>query len=207
MTLFLEGLAAGFMAVFFVGPVLFTLLNAALDEGFVAGVLVAAGVAVSDILAIALCASALGPVLAAPAGQWWLQVVGGLILAGFGSLMAVGAGRAAPTDAPARSVGRGHFLAGFLVNFVNPFVFTFWIGAIGGVGARHGLTTGVLVPFFGGMVTTIFATDVAKAWAAGALKAHLNGAALVLARRLVGALLAVAGVALLANAAWTGAPS
>ena len=47
MHLFLEGLLFGVVPVFFVGPVLFTLIHASLQSGFSAGAMVATGIAVS----------------------------------------------------------------------------------------------------------------------------------------------------------------
>lgn len=199
MRLFLEGLLMGVVPVFFVGPVLFTLLAASLEAGFVAGAQVALGIAVSDVFAIALCAAGVGPVLTQPWGQWALQLAGGLILLGFGAVMVAQAARIAAPEARPSTPGR-RFLAGFAVNFVNPFVFTFWIGAIGGLGARTDLSWDALVAFFGGMVIMILITDLMKAAAASALQRHLSGPALTWARRVSGALLVGAGVWLLGMA-------
>lgn len=208
MSLFLEGLLLGVVPVFFVGPVLFTLLQAAIEEGFGAGARVALGIAASDVVAIALCAAGLGPLLTLPTGALLLSLGGGAILVGFGGALVLGARRpvAGPALSPRRAQARSgpsrgarHLLAGFAVNFVNPFVFTFWIGALGGVQARHGLAPAVLVPVFGGMVTTILATDLAKAALADRLAGHLGDRGLRWARGLSGILLAVAGLWLLGS--------
>jgi threonine/homoserine/homoserine lactone efflux protein len=104
------------------------------------------------------------------------------------------------------------FAAGFVVNFVNPFVFTFWIGAIGGLTVRHGLGVATVVGFFGGVVTTIFATDLLKARLAHSLRAHLRGRAARWIQRLSGVALAGFGVFMLGDAVakipevWGGAP-
>jgi threonine/homoserine/homoserine lactone efflux protein len=207
MQLYLEGLLMGVVPAFFVGPVLFTLLAAALDEGFAAGAQVAVGIAVSDVVAVAVCSAGLGPLLTQPWGQWALQVAGGVILAGFGAVLVATARRAADPSVPRRRAGAGrHVAAGFLVNFVNPFVFTFWIGALGGLGARADLQPASVAAFFGGMITTILATDLLKAWAAGALQRHLSGPILVGARRASGVLLAGAGLFLLGQAVAAGLP-
>ena len=197
MSLFLEGLLLGVVPVFFVGPVLFTLLGASLEQGFGAGARVALGIAASDVVAIAVCAAGLGPILTLPTGQQVLHIAGGIILIGFGAAMVHSA--AAPPSSVKKGTGR-HFLTGFVVNFVNPFVFTFWIGALGGVQARHGLGVDVLVPLFGGMVATILVTDLLKAALAGALMEKLGSAGLIWARRISGGLLAGAGIWLLVTA-------
>lgn len=196
MRLFLEGLLMGVVPVFFVGPVFFTLLGASLESGFRAGAQVALGIAVSDVVAVGLVAVGLGPILTQPWGEWLLQLGGGVILAGFGVAMALGAASVHPGEA-ARPSGRRRFLAGFAVNFINPFVFTFWIGAMGGLVSNEGLSAATVVPFFGGMVTMILATDLLKAAAASALQRHLSGPALTWARRVSGALLVLSGLWLL----------
>ena len=192
LALFVEGLAWGILPVFFVGPVLFTLLDASLQGGFRAGARVALGIALSDVVAITLCAIGLGPVLTQPTGQLVLELLGGAILMGFGMALTMraaqvdGGQRGAPVPRP--------LLAGFAVNFVNPFVFSYWIGVLSSIGPSRGWTPTVLVPMFGGMVTTILLTDLGKAAAASLLSRNLSGAALTWARRLSGLLLVCAGL-------------
>lgn len=208
LSLYLEGLIFGIVPVFFVGPVIFTLLDASLRGGFAAGAVVAIGIAVSDVCAIALCALGLGPILSQPWGQWALQLAGGIILIAFGAVMLRGR-RPVIDEAALRArggaSGLGLFARGFLVNFVNPFVFTFWIGAIGGVGERHGYTFWPLATFFAGVMTMILGTDVAKAALAGSLRERLTGRAGVWAPRVSGLALALFGASLLFRAA-TGVP-
>lgn len=204
MSIYLEGLVFGVVPVFFVGPVAFTLLHASLRGGFGAGALVALGIAVSDVCAIALCALGLGPLLTEPWGHWVLQIVGGLILLAFGVLMTRSRPLAleqAPESERDLARGLGLFGRGFVVNFVNPFVFTFWIGAIGGVIERHGYGAGSLLPFFGGVMTMILGTDLLKAWLAEALRHYAGGALGVWVPRLAGLALAGFGLYLLVGAA------
>lgn len=193
--LYVEGVLLGVVCAFFVGPVLFTLIDASLQGGFGAGARVALGIAVSDLVAIALVVAGLGPVLTHPVGAQVLGVLGGLILLGFGVVLFAKADKI--VTGPAKQSVRWPFWSGFAVNFVNPFVFSFWVGAVGGVGTKSGWTTDVLVPTFSGMVTTILVTDLIKAGAASALSRHLTGPVLTRARRLSGVLLALAGLGLL----------
>ena len=86
--LYLEGILLGGICAFFVGPVLFTLLDASLQGGFQAGARVALGIALSDVVAIALVIAGLGPILTHPAGAQALGLAGGLILLCFGGALA-----------------------------------------------------------------------------------------------------------------------
>lgn len=203
LSLYLEGLIFGIVPVFFVGPVIFTLLDASLRGGFRAGALCALGIALSDACAITLCAVGLGPILARPWGQWGLELAGAIILFGFGAAMI--RGRRIEVDAPTIAEpggarGLGSFARGFLVNFVNPFVFTFWIGAIAGVSERSGHSAAALGWFFAGVMTMILGTDLVKAGLAGALRPRLAGRAGVWAPRISGLALALFGAGLLVRA-------
>lgn len=202
LSIYLEGVVFGVVPVFFIGPVLFTLVNASLRDGFGAGALVAAGIAVSDVVAVALCAVGVGTLLAASWGQWALAIAGGAILVGFGAVMTFGK-PAARRSSKQKFQGAWHFAAGFLVNFVNPFVFAFWIGALGVVSARHGFDARTIALFFGGTITTILVTDLLKARLAAALERHLSGPALRVGQRVSGVLLGGSGIYLLGSALWS----
>ena len=80
------------------------------------------------------------------------------------------------------------------------------MGSLGALGARHPLTPAVLVPFFGGMVTTIFVTDCVKAWAAGAVQRRLGSRALGWVRQGSGFVLALGGTVLLVQGLLGGTP-
>ena len=202
LAIFFEGVVFGVVPVFFVGPVLFTLIHASLRDGFGAGALVATGIAVSDVVAVALCAVGVGTLLTASWGQSVLGVAGGVILMGFGIAMTFGR-LPERSERPARFSGARHFAAGFLVNFVNPFVFAFWIGAMGAVSARHGFDPLALTLFFGGTITTILVTDLLKARLATSLERHMSGPVVRTGQRVSGALLGGFGIYLLGRTLWS----
>ncbi len=202
VSLFVEGLLFGVVPAFFVGPVLLTLVHASLRGGFWAGASVALGIALSDVIAIALCALGVGALLTTSWGEAALGVVGGLILLVFFCVMQVGR----PPKLEAKAVklqGVRHFVSGFLVNFVNPFVFAFWVGALGVVSERHDFEPSTLAWFFGGTLTMILATDLLKAWLASALERHLSGPSLLMGQRISGVLLMGAGIYISVSVLWT----
>lgn len=112
-------------------------------------------------------------------------MVGGVILFGFGisSLLS------RPAKADAKLKGR-QFLSlfgqGFLVNFANPVVFTYWIAALGLVASRHKLTPINVTLVFSGAVTTIYLTDSLKALFAHRLKHSIHSSALLWLNRFLG---------------------
>ena len=201
MQLFLEGLILGAPAILFVGPVLFTLLQASIRHDFRAGFAVASGIAFSDVVCIALCYLGVAQFLTKPTNQTILSVVGGLILIGFGISSLLFRHKEATTELKGRQFAT-LFGQGFLVNFANPVVFTYWIGALGLVASRHKLTPMNVTLVFAGAVTTIYVTDTLKALFAHKLKHLIKSTALVWLNRALGVCFFGAGFYLFWRA-WT----
>lgn len=194
MTLFLEGLLIGAPAILFMGPVLMTLLQASIKHGFRAGFAVASGIAFSDVVCVALCYVGVAQFITSPSNQRIMGIAGSIILAGFGvaSLMA----KHQPDQTVKTITSRdfvGLFIQGFLVNFVNPFVFTYWIGALGIVSSRHGLSPTVVILMFGGAITTIYVTDSLKALFAARMKTYMQSSVLIWLNRGMGVFLILGG--------------
>ena len=80
----LEGYVIGLGMVIFIGPVFFLLLNSSLQSGVKAGVAVALGIIVSDIICVALCYYGLSSVITIEKNQFWIGVVGSIIILNFG---------------------------------------------------------------------------------------------------------------------------
>ncbi|TNE49641.1 MAG: hypothetical protein EP343_11310 [Deltaproteobacteria bacterium] len=194
MTLFLEGLLIGAPAIFFMGPVLLTLLQASIKHGFRAGFAVASGIAFSDVVCVALCYVGVAQFMTSPTNQRIMGIAGAIILAGFGvaSMLSKPKPQAEVKTITSRDFV-GLFVQGFLVNFVNPFVFAYWIGALGVVSNRHGLNPWVVSLMFGGAITTIYVTDTLKALFAARMKHYLQSSALLWLNRGMGFLLVLGG--------------
>lgn len=175
---FLEGLGYGLATVLLIGPVFFTLLKAALDHGAKGGIAVAAGIIVSDIAIVVICLSGLATALEEWITGPWMAVAAGLILLGLGVRYIVRP--MVRMERPVRAFGRsaaGSFTAGFLVNFVNPFVFAIWIAAVLHATHVHGTGSGAHA-FLIGMLTGILLTDLIKALLAPQLRPFLTPRAL-----------------------------
>ncbi len=196
---FLEGYALGLALIVLIGPVLFVLLQSTLERGRAPGFAVALGILVSDILAVLLLSLGAAQLLSQPEAQSWLGIAGGLMLLSFGLLYLLRApARAAPEQRGlgARSLA-GFFAKGFLVNFVNPFVFLVWLGIIAAGTSVHG-DGAELAWFLTGTIAGIFTLDSLKVLLADRLRPLLEPAALRVAFRLSGVLLLAFGARLLA---------
>lgn len=197
-----QGVLLGFTLSFMIGPLLFAIVEAGLERGFRAGLAVAVGIWLSDVLYVLAVWKGLGAMTALtalPNFKWWAGLLGGCLLIGFGLGSFF---KKTPTDAAfftpehsARSI-TGYALRGFLINTVNPFTVFFWIGIAGGVVAPSGWGNLDIFRFFGSMLLTLALADTLKAYAAKRVRAWLTPQHMVWAKRGIGVLLMVFGVVL-----------
>lgn len=170
----LEGLLFGFGTVLFVGPVFFTLLQIAIDKGVKAGVSVALGIVFSDVVIIALLHFGLNELIEDPTVQNWLAALGSVIL------LVLGLKHLLRPSAPVQSKtfpnslqNAGSFIKGFLVNFVNPFVFFVWVSIM--AYSENNFSTQLDIRLFLiGTLLGIFITDALKALFASKLQNMLQ---------------------------------
>lgn len=167
---FLEGILYGLATMLLIGPVFFTLLKASLDHGVRGGITVALGIIASDILIALICLTSLVHLVQ----QWidgpWMALVaaGILVVLGISYLLKP----SSDMGGAVRPSGRNAMAllgSGFLVNFVNPFVFVIWIGFALHAEQAHGIGMGTNL-FLAGILTGIFSTDVMKAYFAPRLR-------------------------------------
>jgi threonine/homoserine/homoserine lactone efflux protein len=127
----LEGFLVGLGMIVFIGPVFFLLLSSTLKCGQLPGFWVAMGIIVSDILCVLICYYGLAKFITHPDSEFWISIAGGILLTGIGTKY-IGTSKVYTEE---NSILNKYtyltfFTKGFLVNFVNPFVFMVWIGVI-----------------------------------------------------------------------------
>lgn len=175
---FISGFGYGLATALLIGPVFFTLLKASLDHGARGGILVAVGIIVSDVVAVLICASGYRTIMHSPISSAIMALGAGVILAALGIRYLLV--RVRDTSAQGRLNGRGAlrlFTGGFLVNFINPFVFGVWFALVAHANMAHAQGHGVTF-FLSGVLAGIFTSDVAKALLAHRLKPLLSPAVL-----------------------------
>jgi len=159
---FFEGFLLGLGMVIFIGPVFFTLLKSALSYGFWAGMMVALGIFASDVVCVGLCSFGAIPFFKNPDNQFWLAIGGSFILFTIGLKYLLKPNVNVDKDLKLKA---GHyttyFAKGFIVNFVNPFVFLVWISVIGLAQTKHGSGKELWI-FLGAALLAILITDSAK---------------------------------------------
>ncbi|MCB9643526.1 MAG: LysE family translocator [Myxococcales bacterium] len=195
MSLYLEGVVLGLPLMFLMGPVLVTLLQESLQKGFAGGFFVALGIIVGDTLCLLLYYWGLSQVVSASWTQQAFTIGGSLVLFAFG----LGVFFSKPPEIPELMDNTPtsfsmSFVKGFLINFVNPFVLTFWLGCMSLAKSRLGNNFSAVGLFFLGTLTVIFVSDVSKAYLASFLKRWIKSKALLVLNRITGIFLLVSGI-------------
>lgn len=191
---FLKGYGIGLAMVIFIGPVFFTLLKTTLKYGIRGGMLVAAGIIVSDVLCVLLCSFGAIPFFKNPENQLGLAIAGCGVLFGLGlKYLFFPSLNTDSGELPFAARNTTFFAKGFVVNFVNPFVFVVWIGIIGIARTEYGVTLNLLV-FLSAILLGIFTTDALKVIFAHRLKNYIRPEFLKNIYRLIGIALIAFGI-------------
>jgi threonine/homoserine/homoserine lactone efflux protein len=198
MTAFLHGLLIGFSFVIFLGPVFFYLLKSSLEKGFWAGFFVALGIIIGDLICIIICSFGAIPFFKNTDNQFWLGVVGSVLLIAMGLkfLIRPEAKKVKDEKFPKKLTKASYvayFSQGFLINFVNPFVFVVWIGIIGYAETKYGFSTAMFV-FLAAALIGIFSTDITKVYFAQKIKKFLTPIFLKRLYQFFGMILIVFGI-------------
>jgi threonine/homoserine/homoserine lactone efflux protein len=206
MEMLWDGIKFGLALSILVGPILFALIQTSIEQGFRAGWMVGFGIWVSDLFFVLI--TYFGISLVAQLSNWdglefWLGIVGGCILLGFG----IGSWVSKPPNVESmenKAVRHSPYLSlwlkGFLINTLNPFTFFFWIGVSGLLFTEQELQPNEAVYFYGGLIGTLVVTDSVKAALAKMIRRWLKPNFILLLRRIVGVLFIIFGVVLLARA-------
>ncbi len=193
---FLEGYVIGFGMIIFIGPVFFLLLNSSFQYGSRAGVAVALGIIVSDIVCVTLCYYGLSSFITVESNQFWIGIIGSIIVFVLGINYLVK--KAKITTEVSIHTRRLHtfFIKGFSVNFFNPFVFVVWIGVFN-YGQHKFPDTRFLIVFLSSVLLGILTTDLLKVFLSKKVKKFISVNRLTMFFRITGVVLIVFSIRLL----------
>ncbi|MDH7448125.1 LysE family translocator [Aquimarina sp. 2201CG14-23] len=187
---FIEGFAIGLGMIIFVGPVFFLLLNSSLQYGAKAGISVAMGIIVSDVICVILCYYGLSSFMTAPQNQFWIGLLGSLILFGLGINYLFKKVKITKELSVTSRKWSAFFLKGFSVNFFNPFVFVVWIGVYQYGQQKYSDPTSVLL-FLLAALTGILTTDLLKVFLSEKVKKFISEHRLKVFFRITGVVLLI----------------
>lgn len=191
--IYLQGVLYGMTLALLIGPVFFALLRVSIERGFTSGAWMALGIAVSESFVIALVAIGVAQLAETKEFQFYLGIVGGSMMLVFG-LFPFFKKVKKRTESKINKKAHGYKLAieGLLLNILNPSVYLFWIGA---VAFNSHLKDNEMVSFFGGAITTVFVTDLLKAYLANYIRGYLT-------EKILDKVNKIAGAALICFAFW-----
>ncbi len=125
---FLEGLLIGLATLFIIGPVVFILINATIQNGYKSGIGVSLGIFLSDaIYASIISFFGINALLDNIFLNKYLGIIGFVILFGFGLSYTFKNKKIEVKNTSSKLTHFQNFLKGFSVNFFNPFVLGFWV--------------------------------------------------------------------------------
>lgn len=152
------------------GPAFFGLIQNSIEHGFRRAMAFAIGVSVSDVVVVSLMLTVLKNVdMEAVIHNVYVALIGGVGIAAMGVYTFRKKGRVR-RDKSGRlhlisdgKVGRRHImLHGFLLNFLNPFIWVYWISVIALLSGEVGLHGTERYVFFAGLLGATLGCDLLK---------------------------------------------
>ena len=174
----ISGIGFGVVLSIIGGPVFFVLIKTSIEKGFYAGISLASGVLLSDIIFITLVIY--GSSYLEFQSQYRLQIsmIGSAILLGIGIYYLFKKTHVSDEDdddKPSKRYHTFYFLKGFFMCIFNPGVLFYWINiasvtvsVVGDFEAKD------LIAFFSSILITQFSLDVAKVHYANKLRHHIK---------------------------------
>ena len=199
---FFHGVFLGLgLAVLFIGPSLFALIQASIKNGFRSAAVMAFGISLSDVLLVSLAYLGAAQLIDNPNNVKYMRMVGSVILLGFGIYTLFQKHK--NEDAKNENIvvpTSGHlpimFVKGFFLNLFNPSVFFFWLTWVGVASSQY-TTRREVIAFFIGTLGTVFATDLAKSYLAKLIKKILTPGIMKFVHYLMGVALIICGLVLM----------
>lgn len=194
----ISGVGLGIVLSFVTGPVFFALLKTSIEKGFHAGVSLAGGVVVADLIYISI--ALYGSSFIKFENQYRLQIgfTGAIILLSIGLYYLFNKVKLNYESSTSATRNTGYFLKGFLMCVFNPSLLIYWITITSSIISVTGqIEADRIIPFFGSILITQFSMDAIKAYYANKLryKIKLNG--LVKLNRIAGMLIIIFALKLL----------
>ena len=207
MDLMFNGIKMGLVLCFMIGPVFFTLLQTAVEEGFRAAATVGAGIWASDIGYIILVYFGLSFF------QGALEFENrDLIISIFGTVVFIIFGLVSVLTSPKNLLQAEDaiykrsssyfslFVKGLLLNLFNPFTIVLWGGFASSLLLEGQFTPNNAALFFGGVIGTVIITDLLKIVLSKRIRRIIRPKHLIWIRKGTGFVLLAFGIGLAVHA-------
>ena len=198
---FSKGLLFGFGLMFAMGPVFFTIVQTSLQRGFKSAIFVATGVMLSDAMYVTLILFGLSQLVEGDDFRLFLAITGGIIMISYGAVLFFRKIEARAFNRPGwEGSGLKYLVKGWLMNFLNPFVFIFWLGVAGLAEIDYESAHIEKIAFFAGIILIVYSSDIVKSYLANRLRAVVTITFQSKLNRILGIILVICGVWLLSYA-------
>lgn len=194
----LKGIALGLVIATLVGPVFFALLQTSIKQGVKHAIFMALGISLSDASYIFLTYFGIAQFSENPMFIKIMGLGGGsiLVLTGLVALFKKAHVVEASTEGLTKKDRLRYFIKGFVLNFINPAVFLFWVGAVGVVSLEYDYENMKVGLFFVCTLLTVFATDVSKIYVATRLSKIIDDRVLNIINKIAGLAMVIYGIKL-----------
>jgi threonine/homoserine/homoserine lactone efflux protein len=194
------GLSLAF--IFGFGPAFFALIQTAIHRGFGAGLLLALGIFLNDLVVVVLAMYGAVTLVSGSENYKLMGIIGGSLLLIFG--VVTFRRKAMVKESEEKENDEPHALVyvakGFLLNLANPFVWLFWLSVAVSAAAGYKADTYDLILFFSGTLGVVLLTDFLKVFTASRLSRFLTDKFLIMINKIAGVALFVFGLFLIFRA-------
>jgi threonine/homoserine/homoserine lactone efflux protein len=199
---FIYGVGIGLSISLLLGPIFFALIQTTIQKGIWSGIILSAGITISDVIIVALAYTSLAEVSSEQWFQWVLTFFGGGFLIFFGLKTALKSKtqyRAALIYQRGRNERWRQFAHGIVLNTFHPGVWLYWLGVASIIRAHTLPVSSYPKTIFASAILTVFVMDVIKASLAGFLKKRITQSLILWINRIIGSMLVVLGVVMIAT--------
>ena len=193
-----EGIILGFSLAFIFGygPAFFALIQTALHRGFWAGVLLAFGIFLNDLVIVVLGLLGSVNVIKGSENYQLMGIIGGILLIVFGivTFLRSKVDQAVEENNSSDPHALIYVGKGFVLNLLNPFVWIFWLTVIVSATAGYRADTFNLMLFFSGTLGVVLLTDIMKVFTAFRLSTLVTVKFLITVNRIAGIALVLFGI-------------
>ena len=188
------GITLGFIA----GPVFFLLIETSISKGIRAAIFLDIGVFLCDIFFIVIAFYSSVDWSNQLKDQFWLEIIGGLILIIYGTNEAIQKGRINRSRFRVKKVNYLQLIGkGFFLNFINVGVFVFWFALVFLIHAKLGSNTSKTILYFGVVLGICFIIDIIKIILAKQVRKKLTIRRLIIIKQIMGIVIITFGIGLI----------
>ena len=201
---FYHGMLLGLVFIVSFGPIFFAIIETSINRGFWSAASIAVGTALSDAAYIMLSFLGVTAFFENDGVKFYVGIVGGIVLLIIGAFTFIRKPRIEKVvlETPNHFTYISYGIKGFFINLLNPFVFVFWLSAMGVISVEYPNSQTDRLLFFSGTLLCIFSSDIGKAFVAGKIKKLLNEQLMIWFNRIAGTVMIYFGLELMYKVWW-----